>query len=92
MCEKTKDSQIKGKSQLNSLSEVMDFMTKKYEEYERERQEKDKIIDSMNSDINNMNKKIEKLEKIVNRQEQDSRRNCLLMHCIAEAEAENNVI
>ena len=89
MCEKTKDSQIKGKSPLNSLSEVMGFLNNKFEEYERERQEKDKIIDSMNSDISNMNEKIEKLEKIVNRQEQYSCRNCLLLRCIGEAEREN---
>ena len=43
ICEKTKDSQIKGKSQLNSLSEAMDFMTNKFEEYEQEQLEKDKI-------------------------------------------------
>ena len=72
MCEKTKDSQIKGESQLNSFSEAMDFMTNKFEGYERERQEKDKIIDSMISDMVNMNEKIEKLEMIVGRQEQYS--------------------
>ena len=37
MCEKKK-------RQLNFLSEAMDFMTNDFEEYERERQEKDKII------------------------------------------------
>ena len=31
MCEKTKDSQSKRESQLNSLSEAMDFMTNKFE-------------------------------------------------------------
>ena len=70
VCEKTKDSQIKGESQLNSLSEAMDFMTNKFEEYELERQEKDKIIDTMKSDMVNMNEKIEKLERIVDTQEQ----------------------
>ena len=34
MCEKTKESQIKGESQLNLLSEAMDFMTNKFDEYE----------------------------------------------------------
>ena len=77
MREKTKYSQIKGESQLNSLSEAMDFMTNKFEEYNRERQEKDKIIDSLKSDIVNMNAKIEKLQRIVGRQEQYSSRNCL---------------
>ena len=89
MCEKTKDSEIKRKSQLNSLNEAMDFMTTKFEEYEREQQEKEKIIDSMKSDMVNMNEKIEKLERIVDRQEQYSRRNCLLLHGITEGEREN---
>ena len=60
MCEKTKDSQIKGEIQLNSLIEALDFMTNKFEEYERERKEKKKFIDSMKSDMVNMNEKIEK--------------------------------
>ena len=60
MCEKTKDSQIKGEIQLNSLIEALDFMTNKFEEYERERKEKEKFIDSMKSDMVNMNEKIEK--------------------------------
>ena len=84
MCEKTKDSEIKRKSQLNSLNEAMDFMTNKFEEYEREQQGKEKIIDSMKSDMVNMNEKIEKVERIVDRQEQYSRSNCLLLHGITE--------
>ena len=36
MCGKTKDGQIKDKSQLNSLSDAMDFKTNKFEKYERE--------------------------------------------------------
>ena len=48
----------------------MDFMTNKFEEYELERQEKDKIIDTTKSDMVNMNEKIEKLERIVDTQEQ----------------------
>ena len=70
MCEKTKDSQMKGASQLNLLSEVMDFMTNKFEGYERERQEKGKIRDSMKRYMVNMKEKIEKLERIVDRPKQ----------------------
>ena len=59
VCEKTKDSQIKGESQLNSLSEAMDFMTNKFEEYERERQENDKIIiDSTKNDMVNVTRRL----------------------------------
>ena len=87
--EKTNNIQIKRESQLNSLSVAMGFTINKFEEQERQRQEKDKIVDSMKSDMFNMNEKIEKLERIVDRQEQYSRHNCLLLHGIAESEREN---
>ena len=67
----------------------MDFTTNKFKEYEEERQEKDKIVDSMKSDKVNMNEKTEKLERINSRQEQYSRCNGLLLHSIAEGELEN---
>ena len=66
----------------------MDFMTKNVEEYERERQEIDKIIDTMKRDMVNMNEKIEKLERIVDRKEQYPRCICLLMHGM-QGEREN---
>ena len=65
----TKDSQIEGENQSNSLSKEMDFMTNKFEENGQERQEKNKIIDSMKSDMVNMDEKIEDLGRIVDRQE-----------------------
>ena len=43
----------------------------------------------MKTDKSVMNEKIEKLEQIVDRQEQYSRRNCLLLHGIAKNEGEN---
>lgn len=49
------------------MSESIDFMSNKFDEYEQKRQEKDEIIDSMI--WFSMNKKIEKLERIVERQE-----------------------
>ena len=64
-------------------------MANKLKEYEREQQEKDKIIDSMKSDMVNMNRKIGKLERIVDIQEQYSRRNCPLLCGITESEREN---
>ena len=67
----------------------MNFTTSKFEEFEWERQEKDKILDSMKSDMVNKNEKNEKLERIVDRQKQYVRRNCLLLHDIAETELEN---
>lgn len=49
------------------MSESIDFMSNKFDEYEQKRQEKDEITDSMI--WFSMNKKIEKLERIVERQE-----------------------
>ena len=43
----------------------------------------------MKTEMSVMNEKIEKLEQIVARQEQDSRRNCLFLHDIAENKDEN---
>ena len=63
-------------------------MTNKFEECERKRQEKDRIIDSMKSDMVNLIEKIEKLARIVDRQEQYSCRDCLLPHGITEGERE----
>ena len=62
---KIKDIQIKGESHLNSLSKAMNFLTNKFDEYDRERQENKKIIDSVKSDKVNINEKIEKLERTV---------------------------
>ena len=45
----------------------MSCMTNKFDEYKRERLEKDKIIDIVKNDVFNMNEKIEKQEKIVDK-------------------------
>ena len=55
------------------LSESIDFISAKFNEYEHEGQEKDKlIISDMKTDMLIMNEKMEKLEEIVDRQEQTS--------------------
>ena len=51
MYEIANHNQIRDKSQLKSLSKSVDFMTKKSSKYERERQEKDNVIDGMKSDM-----------------------------------------
>ena len=47
-----------GEKQLNSLSEATGLMSNKLEEYERERQKKDKTTDTMKNGLVNINKKI----------------------------------
>ena len=47
MQEKTQSSQIKGELQLKDLSETVEFITKKFDQYETERKEKEKIINDL---------------------------------------------
>ena len=47
------------------------------------------LISDMKTDMQVMNEKVEKLEEIVARQEQYLRRNCLLLHGIADIKGEN---
>ena len=64
----------------------MDFKTNRSEGCEWERQEQDKILDYKKIHMVNMKKKIEKLERMVDRQEQYSCRNWILIHSITEGE------
>ena len=44
MLEKTEDSQVKGGCQLTDLAKGVKFITQKFDEYEKDRREKDAII------------------------------------------------
>ena len=52
------------------------------------RVKKDKIIEDIKSEVDSLSTKIEKLEKLQGQEEQHSRRNCLLVHVIAEEKEE----
>ena len=79
MQEKTQSSQIKGKSQLKEFSEAVDFITKKFDQYEAERKEKEKIINDLQGKVSEMSNELEVLKNSLDRQQQYSRRNCVLM-------------
>ena len=84
----TQDHQIKGEKQLIDLAESINFLSDKFKEYEEDRAKKDKIIEDLKSKVDSLSTKIEKLEKLQDQQEQYSRRNCLLVHGIAEEKEE----
>ena len=44
MFEKTEDRQIKGECQLTDLAKGVELITQKFDEYEKDRREKDAII------------------------------------------------
>ena len=57
MQEKIQSSQIKGKLQLNELSEAVEFFTKKFDQYEAERKEQEKIINDLQGKMSEMTNK-----------------------------------
>ena len=67
----------------------MDLISSKFDDYERERQEKDKIIKELKSQVPDLNTSVKNLKNQLYRQERYSHRNCLLIHGITETQDEN---
>ena len=84
MLEKTEDRHIKGEFQLTDLAKGADFLTQKFDEYEKNRREKEATIATLQSELKSASMKLEELEKTMDRQEQYSRRNCILIHGLKE--------
>ena len=84
-----RDRQIKGECQLTDLAKGVEFITQKSDEYEKDRREKDAIIVALQSELKNSNIKVEDLEKKIERQEQYSRRNCIIIHGLKEEKKES---
>lgn len=87
--EQTKNSQIKGEEHLRELTKFIEFANNRFEEYEKEKKEKDELIKNLRKDVNDMAGIIDNLSLGLDRQEQYSRRNCLLLHNIPETSNEN---
>ena len=89
MQEKTQSSQIKGELQLKDLSEAVEFIAKKFDQYETERKEKEKIINDLQRKVSEISNEIEVLKNSLDRQQKYSRRNCVLIHGIPEQKGED---
>ena len=63
MLEKVEDRQIKGECQLTDLTKGVEFITQKFDEYEKHRREKDAIIATLQSELKSASMKVENLEK-----------------------------
>ena len=61
--DKTEDCQIKGEYQLTDLAKGVDFITQKFDEYEKDRREKDSIIETLQSELKSASMKFEDFEK-----------------------------
>ena len=52
LLEKTEDHQIKGECQLTDLAKGVEYITQKFDEYEKDRREKDAIIATLQNELN----------------------------------------
>ena len=86
--QENKEKHIKGDSDLSELTKAIDLISGKSDDYERERQEKDKIIKELKSEVSDLSTSVKNLENQLDRQEQHSRRNCTLIHGITETQDE----
>ena len=59
------------------------------EEMEADRKEKERQISKLKNVVNYLNEKVETMERSLDWDEQYSRRNCLLIHCVKENEKED---
>ena len=62
MLEKTEDRQIKGEYQLTDLAKGVELINQKFDEYEKDRREKDAVIASLQNELKSASMKIEDLE------------------------------
>ena len=81
--------QIKGEKQLADVSELIKFMSNKFDEFEKERQEQKKVIEEIRGEVSSLNEKLNCITELLDQQEQYSRRNCFLIHEITKDNQEN---
>ena len=58
-------SQIKGEQHLMDLNKTVYFICEKFHEYERDRAEKEKMINELQKNVNDMSATIESLKRLL---------------------------
>ena len=85
----TNESQIKGEQQLKCLTDSVEFISARFDEYEADRKKKDEMINSLEEKVLGLTEKVDKLSSLVGRQKQYSRRNCILIYGVKENQNED---
>ena len=84
-----KERQIKGTEQLNEMNSAIKFINEKFVEFEKEIKNNNEEIKSLRKENSYLTKRLEEMDTVLDRQEQYSRRNCLLIHGVDEVEGED---
>ena len=76
----TKEAQIKGARHMEKVNEFIKFINEKFEEMKADRKEKERQISELKNEVKYFNEKVETMDRSLDRHEQYSRKNCLLIH------------
>ena len=82
-------NQLKGERQLLDLKDAVDFISNRFDDFERDRLEKGKIIKDLKEEVSYMRGKKDDITVETDKQKQYFRRNCLLIHGLPEGKNEN---
>ena len=74
---------------MEEVTESIKFINEKLEEMEADRKEKEQQISELKNEVKYLNEKVEAMDRSLDRHEQYSRRNCLLIHGVKENEKEH---
>ena len=77
-------NEIKGKSHLQEFIDDVDFITKKFDLLKHERKVREEIVNNLTENVSKLAQKVDDLSGAVEKQEQYSRGNCLVLHGIHE--------
>ena len=89
MTEASQANQIKGTQKLIEMNKSISHINEIFEQYQKDKKEKEQKINNLEKKVSEMSSKIENLEKSIDDQEQYSGRNCLLIHGISQFDGEN---
>ena len=85
----TQENEIKGTRQFTDLQESFNFINNKFLEYEQDRWEKEREKKELKEKISTLSKRLDDLDSVIDRQEQYSCQNCLVLYGIEEESNEN---
>ena len=82
-------NQIKVEQRLMDLYKIVSFICEKFDQFERDRAKKEKIMNKLQKNVNDMSATIEFLKGSLDLQEEYTRRNYQLIHGLTESRNEN---
>ena len=89
MVRKNNETQIKGKKQLEGLTDSVRFMSSKFDKYEKERLERKAKIVELEGKVVSLSTKVEKLKYSTDRIKQYSRRNSIWIYSLPKVKGKD---